>query len=326
MQTNTESRGFVNIILASRVDAGAIDALGVDHEIELAVDDFGPHRAEALKDQEVLVFRSGVDITSEIMDLAPKLVLIVRAGSGFDNVDLNHARRRGIRVVRIPGPSADAVAEFTFGLIIALSRQIVRADALVRNGLWPKPQLAGTLLGDKVLGVSGAGNSGTRVGALGAAWGMQVLGCVDPAEEPWQPPPFMQASALGTVLRRADVITLHTPLTEATRHLISTPELAVMKRGTYLISTGRGGVVDEVALYDALTSGHLAGAALDVHEREGDGVIPKLAELPNVVLTPHIAGMAIESQRAIGRRVVELINAHNEGRLDTEVTVSELLV
>ncbi len=316
----------MNIILVSQVDSHAIDALEADHTVTTAIEDFGTHRGGMLAEQEVLVFRSGVEISAELMQLAPKLTLIVRAGSGFDNIDLDYAHSRGIRVVRIPGPSADAVAEFTFGLIIALSRQIVRADGLVRTGLWPKPQLGGTLLRDKVLGIVGAGNIGTRVGELGAAWGMRVLGCVDPAEEPWEPPPFMHGADLSAVLRRAEVLTLHTPLTDATRHLISTPELAAMKRGAYLISTARGGVVDEVALYEALVSGHLAGAALDVHEREGDGIIPKLADLPNVVLTPHIAGMAIESQRAIGRRVIELINAHIGGDLDKEATAAELLV
>ena len=316
----------MNIILVSQVDSQAIEALEADHTVTTAVEDFGTHRGGILAEQEVLVFRSGVEISAELMQLAPKLTLIVRAGSGFDNVDLEYARNGGIRVVRIPGPSADAVAEFAFGLILALSRQIVRADALVRTGLWPKPHLGGMLLRDKVLGIVGAGNIGTRVGELGSAWDMRVLGCVDPAEEPWEPPPFMDRADLNAVLQRADVLTLHTPLTDSTRHLISTRELAAMKSGAYLISTARGGVVDEVALYEALVSGHLAGAALDVHESEGDGVIPKLADLPNVVLTPHIAGMAIESQRAIGRRVIELINAHIGGDLDTEATAAELLV
>ncbi len=315
----------MKIILASPVDVTAIEALSHDHELEMAVDDFGPHRRDILADQEVLVFRSGVEITSEIMDLAPKLALIIRAGSGFDNIDLLAARRRDIRVVRIPGPAAVAVAEFTFGLILALSRQIVRADALVRDGQWPKRELGGKLLAGKVLGVVGAGNIGTRVAELGSAWGMRVLGCVHP-DLWWEPPPIIEATNLGSVLRGADIVTVHTPLAEDTRHLIGAPELAAMKRRAYLISTARGGVIDEAALYEALASGHLAGAALDVHEREGDGVIPKLADLPNVVLTPHIAGMASESQRAIGLRMLELINAYIAGNLDTEVTESELLV
>jgi phosphoglycerate dehydrogenase-like enzyme len=218
------------------------------------------------------------------------------------------------------------VAEFTFGLILALSRHIVRADGLVRDGLWPKRDLGGRLISDKLLSIIGTGNIGSRVGELGAAWGMHVMGCVYPSHIGWEPPPGIEASDIVTLLRRGDFVTVHTPLTEATRHLIGVRELAEMKPGAYLINTARGGVVDEEALYEALAGGHLAGAALDVHVREGDGVIPKLADLPNVVLTPHIAGSAVESQRAIGRRVVELINAHMHGDLDGQATKSELLV
>jgi len=312
----------VKIILASPVDGDASSALRTDHEVATAIGD--PLTGDLLLNQEVLVFRSGIEITREVIDSAPRLALIVRAGSGFDNIDLDHARRRGIRVVRIPGPSADAVAEFTFGLILAVARRIVRADALVRDGLWPKPELGGNLLGGKVLGIVGAGNIGTRVAELGSAWGMQVLGCVDPNLH-YEPPAIVEACVLSDLLARSDIVTVHTPLSPTTRSLIGAAELARMRRGSYLVSTARGGVVDEAALYEALASGHLAGAALDVHEREGDGVIPKLADLPNVVLTPHIAGMAIESQRAIGFRMVELITAFADGRLDAVLNESERL-
>ena len=322
---NTESKGLVKVLLVSPVDPDAARLLYSRHDVASAFDDFGPHRADLLKDREILVFRSGVEITPEVMDLAPRLGLIVRAGSGFDNIDLHHAARRGIRVVRIPGPSADAVAEFTFGLMLTMARRIVRADALVRDGLWPKRELGGNLLVGKVLGIVGAGNIGTRVGQLGAAWGMDTIGCVDPIHLDWMPPVFMRGGDLAAVLAAADFVTVHTPLTDRTRGLLGAGELAAMKPGAYLVSTARGGIVDEAALYEALASGHLAGAALDVHEREGDGVIPKLADLPNVVLTPHIGGMALESQRAIGRRIVELIEAFTAGILDSTADQSELL-
>ena len=326
MADEHRKNGFVKIILVSPVDAEAIETLRSHHEVAIALDYFTSDDAEFLRDQEVLVFRSGGEITRDMLDRSPKLSLVVRAGSGFDNIDLDDARRRGIRVVRIPGPSARSVAEFTFGLMLSLCRKIVQADALVRDGRWPKPQLGGALLSGKVLGIVGAGNIGSRVGELGVAWDMKVLGCVNPADERWEPPPGIEPSDMGTVLRRADFLTLHTPLTEANYHLIGADELAAMKDGSYIVNTARGGVVDEAALYEALASGHLAGAALDVHEQEGEGVIPKLAELPNVVLTPHIGGSAHESQRAIGRRLVELIDAHSRADLNAEVTDSELLV
>lgn len=315
----------MHIVLASHIDGRAQETLRTHHELTDAVGDFGAHRADLLADCHVLIFRSGVQITRELLDRAPHLSLVVRAGSGFDNIDLEHARARNIRVVRIPGPSADAVAEFTVGLMLALSRNIVRADSLLRRGRWPKSQLGGNLLGGKVLGIVGAGNIGSRVGQLASAWDMQVLGCVAEADQPWDAPPGIHECPLDAMLPQADYLTVHTPLMEETRHLIGARELAAMKASAYLINTARGGVVDEEALYQALVSGHLAGAALDVHELEGHPVIPKLAELPNVVLTPHIGGMALESQHQIGQRAIELIDAHFDGRLDEEVTDQERL-
>lgn len=310
----------------SSIDEQAIRTLDSKHDLVVELDDFENRAEDLMAKQEVLVFRSGVEISAEILDMAPDLGLVVRAGSGYDNIDLEHAQRMGIRVVRIPEPSADAVAEFTLGLIIAVSRNIVQADALLRTGHWPKRELGGHLIRGKVLGIVGAGNIGSRVGELGSAVGMRVIGCAEPRITDWTPPPSIQAADLDTVIASADFLTIHTPLTEDTVSLIGRRELGRMKTGSYLFSTARGTVVDEEALYEALVSGHLAGAALDVHEREGDGVIPELANLPNVVLTPHIAGMAFESQGAIGRRVVELIDAFDGGFLDDTVSERELLV
>ncbi len=310
----------------SSIDQQAIETLGSKHDVVVELDDIENLAEEVMAKQEVLVFRSGVEISAEIMDMAPDLGLVIRAGSGFDNIDLEHAERRGIRVVRIPKPAADAVAEFTLGLIIAASRNIVPADSMLRSGHWPKRELGGHLLRGKVLGIVGAGNIGTRVGELASAIGMQVVACIESSVPEWKPPPSIQPADLDAVIAKADFLTIHTPLTEKTVSLIGRRELARMKPGSYLISTARGTIVDEEALYEALVSGHLAGAALDVHEREGDGVIPKLAKLSNIVLTPHIAGMALESQSAIGRRVIELIDAFDRGSLGDEVSEDELLV
>jgi D-3-phosphoglycerate dehydrogenase len=319
----------VNIILASPIAEEAVEALRIRHDIEIAWDDFGAHRADVLVDQECLIFRSGVEMSAGMIDLMPQLELIVRAGSGFDNIDLEHARARGIRVVRIPGPAAQAVAEFTFGLMLSLARNVALADRLVRAGRWPKRELGGNLLTGKTLGVVGAGNIGGRVGELGNAWGMTVLGCVSDAEAAdigRYAERGIQITDLDTVVASAHYVTVHTPLDSTTRDLIGTKELNAMKPGAFLINTARGGIVDERALFDTLDSGHLAGAALDVHESEGEGIIPNLASLPNVVLTPHIGGMAIESQAAIGRRVFELIDAYLAGTLDDVANPAEIII
>lgn len=320
----------MNILLASPIYAETIQALERDHDIVQA---FGASESvlhEAVHDREAVIFRSGVTISGAVMDAAPDLRLLIRAGSGLDNVDVNHARRQGIRLVRIPGSSAPAVAELTFALMLGVARKVALADRLLRQGHWPKSELMGRLIGGKTLGVVGAGSIGSTVGRLGAAWGMNVVGCVKhPSEN--------RATALGalgirltdfeTVLTTADFLTLHVPLDDSTRHLIDGRALARMKPGSFLVNAARGGVVDEEALFHELTEvKRLAGAALDVHEREGEGTRSALEELENVVLTPHIGAMAADSQEQIGHRLLELLEAFLAGRIDHATRDGELVV
>lgn len=301
----------MNIILLSSIAPEAIEALERHHDVTAAFDVPVSELPALLADREVAVLRSGAALTAELLDAAPELRLIVRAGSGIDNIDLDAAGRRGLRVVRVPGPSAQAVAEFTFALMLAVMRKAALADRLIRAGRWPKRELGGHLLRGKTLGVIGAGSIGGRVGELGAAWDMRVLACVNTVSENRRRDYAgrgMTLTAFDTVVAEADILSLHLPLEPATRHLVSTDLLARMKPGAYLINTARGGVVDEDALCQSLRSGHLSGAALDVHAREGDG-IPPLAEFPNVVLTPHIGAMALESQGEIGEKIVAICTA-----------------
>jgi D-3-phosphoglycerate dehydrogenase len=318
----------VKLLLASPISPDAIDHLRSIHDVVTAFDTPAP-LASLVHDRHAIVVRSGVTLSSEVLGAAPDLELIVRAGSGIDNIDLDHAKARGLRVVRVPGPSAQAVAELTFGLILALSRKIAHADALIRQGHWPKRDLGGYLLDGKVLGVVGAGRIGGRVAELGAAWGMRSMGCIregDPVAAEALAARGIERYDFDTVVSEADIVTVHTPLMDETKHLIDAVVLGKMRPGSLLINTSRGGVVDEEAVYEALRSGHLAGAALDVHEREGEGVVPHLSDFPNVVMTPHIGGMALESQAIIGRRVIELIAAHLEGSLDSTVTPDEFIL
>jgi D-3-phosphoglycerate dehydrogenase len=321
-------RGAMKIFLASPLAGAAIERLEQDHDVVAGFAD--PDRwAELLEDREVVIIRSGVILSAEDMQMTPKLELVVRAGSGFDNIDLPYCGERGIRVVRIPGPSSQAVAEFTIGLILALSRRICEADASVRRGHWPKHQLHGRLIAGKVLGVVGAGHIGKRVGELGALLGMRVLGCVDSNEV--EPRPLLASKGItltdfNTVVQESDVLSIHTPLNDRTHSLIDAAALRRMKRGALLINTSRGGVVDQRAVESALRDGQLAGAALDVHEQEGEGVMSPLAGYRNVILTPHIGGMATESQNLIGERAAQLVRAHSTGRLDDEASDEELLV
>jgi D-3-phosphoglycerate dehydrogenase len=302
----------MKIILLSPVAPDAAMELQARHDVISAIGLAETDLPPLMADREAIIVRSGARITEELLRAAPATRLIVRAGSGIDNIDLAAARRRGIRVVRVPGPSAQAVAELTFALILTLVRKVALADRNMRQGHWPKHQLGGNLLRGKTLGIVGAGSIGSRVCELGAAWRMRVLGCVtrmSNAKRLACDEVGITLTDFGSVVSEADILSLHTPLNQGTHHLVNADVLARMKPGAYLVNTARGAVLDEAALEDSLRRGHLAGAALDVHETEGDGTIPPLADLPNVVLTPHIGGMALESQSEIGQRIVEIVQA-----------------
>ncbi len=319
----------MKILLASSIDPGAIKALEKDHDVVRAFNAPEAQLAELVRDREVVIFRSGVTISAAVLDAAPNLELLLRAGSGLDNIDIAHAQARGVRIARVPGSSAQPVAELTFGLLLGLVRKVALADRLLREGHWPKAQLGGPLLAGKTLGIVGAGRIGSRVGEMGAAWGMRAIGCVDR-------PTSKVAAALAdrgvtltdcdTVVTEADFLCLHMPLDEKTHHFVDARLLSRMKDGSFLVNMARGGVVDEQALYTELTEGdRVLGAALDVHELEGEGVVSPLAALPNVVLTPHIGAMAWDAQRLIGERVVELLGAYERGSLDELLTADEVV-
>lgn len=305
------SAGPLTILLASKVDPAAIARLERDHRVIQA---FGAPEEELIghmRDSNVLVFRSGVQITRRVLLAAPNLRLVIRAGSGLDNVHLPTIEELNVRFVRVPEPGARAVAELAFCLMLMLARQVRVADALLREGRWAKSEITGYLLRGKRLGIVGAGNIGAQVGRMGLAWGMDVAGCIeDPTDEL-----VAQLEADGithtdfdTVLRTSDFVSVHVPLQDSTRNLIDARALGLMKSGAFLATLARGGVVDEDALYDALQAEDgLAGAALDVHAREGEGAVSRLAPLDNVVLTPHIGATTVDTQRQIGERVVELV-------------------
>jgi phosphoglycerate dehydrogenase-like enzyme len=300
----------LRLLIASPIHPDALDVLQGEHDVRLAIGAPEAELAAAAGDREAIIFRSGVTIGPAAL-AAPDLRLLVRAGSGLDNLDLDLVGRRGIELHRIPGPGAQAVAELTFGLMIGLARGIVHADRQLRAGHWIKSDLVGYNLRGKRLGVVGLGSIGTRVAQLGLAWGMRPIGCVDhPTDE--RRAAFaakgIELADFATVLAEGDFVTIHVPLGGPTRNLIGAAELARMKTGAYLVNIARGGVVDETALLEALAPrGGLRGAALDVHVAEGEGRISPLADLPNVILTPHIGAQTIDAQEEIGREIVAII-------------------
>ncbi len=300
----------MNILIASSIDPDAIARLERDHDVICA---FGAGEQELqslIRDRDAVIFRSGVTISADVMRCAPNLKLLVRAGSGIDNLDVDYVLQHDLTLVRIPEPGARAVAELTFGLMLALARSILRADELWRGGHWAKNELTGFLLRDKVLGIVGAGSIGSEVGKLGIAWGMQAIGCVEQSAAPATGRVRRDGIRLTTfdeVVASADFLCIHVPLQPSTRNLIDAAVMGRMKPGSFLLNLARGGVVDENALRDALVSSRLSGAALDVHAAEGNGRISPLADLPNVVLTPHIGATTVDTQREIGARIIAAV-------------------
>lgn len=301
----------MKILLASQIDPGALEILSRRHDVVSGIGAGDAVLGELIRDREVLVFRSGVNISAGLMAAAPDLRLLIRAGSGLDNIDLAYLRDHGLELCRIPEPGARAVAELAFGMMLTLSRQILVADRLLREGEWAKHRLTGHLLVNKKLGIVGLGNIGTLLGQMGKAWGMQVLGCVEhpsPERAAGYAAKGIEMTDFNAVLSTADYLCLCVPLKTTTSDLVGRKELAIMKPGSFLLNMARGGIVDEIALGEALRKGHLAGAALDVHRKEGANQISPLADLPNVVLTPHIGAMTVDSQREIGRRILAIVD------------------
>jgi len=236
---------------------------------------------------------AGVEqLTEEVFKQLPKLEAVSRCGVGTDNVDLEAARKRGITVSSTPNAPTQSVAELTVGLILNLLRRVNLSDRWVRSGTWSREM--GQLLFGKTIGIVGLGRIGKRVAELLRPFGVKILASEPKPDKKWVEENKVSLTSLEELLRESDIVTLHIPYTEQNRNLINAERLKIMKEGAILINTSRGGLVDEGALYQALKSGHLSGAALDVMEVEP--YRGPLKELDSVILTPHIGSYALEAR------------------------------
>jgi D-3-phosphoglycerate dehydrogenase / 2-oxoglutarate reductase len=265
---------------------------------------------EAVAGAAGLVVRSDTRVTDEVMAAAPGLKVVGRAGAGVDNIDVVSATRRGIVVMNAPGENTISAAEHTMSMILALARRIPAADRSMRAGRWERGSaFLGVELYGKTLGILGVGKVGREVASRARAFGMQVVG-YDPVMTPEAAARIGVASmAFEEVLARADILTLHLPLTDSTRHLLGRDQIARCRRGVRVVNVARGGVVDEAALVEAIGSGHVAGAALDVFENEPPVGSP-LIGLDAVVLTPHLGASTEEAQEKVASRIAEQIAAY----------------
>ncbi|KQL49257.1 D-3-phosphoglycerate dehydrogenase [Brevibacillus choshinensis] len=259
-----------------------------------------------IADYDALLVRSQTQVTAEVLAAGKKLRAVGRAGVGVDNIDINAATQAGIPVINAPDGNTISTAEHSFAMLMAVARNIPQAHKKLVDGTWDRKSFQGVELNNKVLGVLGMGRIGSEVAKRAKAFGMTVMG-YDPflTEERAQKMGVTNAS-VDEICRNADFITVHTPLTKETRHIISSREFAKMKDGVRVINCARGGIIDEKALYEAITTGKVAGAALDVYEVEPPVDNPLVGH-PKVITAPHLGASTIEAQENVAVDVSEEI-------------------
>lgn len=298
---------MARILVTDPLDPAAADALRkAGHEVterKLAPDEL----LREIPKYDALLVRSETKVTRAVIGVADKLKVIGRAGVGVDNIDVNAAKERGVAVVNAPLAATNAVAELTLGHMLAMARHLPEADASTRAGKWEKKAFKGVELSGRTLGLLGVGRIGGRVAELAKAFGMQVV-----AFDPYVTPE--KAREMGVeklddmmdVVRKSDFVSVHVPLTPETKHMVNEDLLAAFRPGSFLLNISRGGIVDEKALHQAVKSGHLGGAALDVFEVEPLKETP-LSELPTVHMTPHVGASTKEAQEKAGMMVAEQV-------------------
>ncbi|TKJ43638.1 3-phosphoglycerate dehydrogenase [candidate division TA06 bacterium B3_TA06] len=274
-----------------------------DAGFEVVVDHLEPEDLKAqIKDYDALIVRSATKVRREIIEAAENLKVIGRAGVGLDNVDREAAKERGIAVYNTPAATSISVAELALGMMLSAARHIAQGTVSLKQGRWDKKKFKGIELYGKTLGIIGMGRIGSELAKRARAMGMSVFffdAVVSESE-------FGTYKEMDEVLAEADFLSLHLPHNDSTHYLISTDAFAKMKDGAILVNAARGGVVDEEALYEALTSGKLRAAAVDVYESE-PVTEHKLFSLDNVVLTPHVGAQAAEGQQRAGVQVAEKV-------------------
>lgn len=273
-------------------------------EVDVKTDLTPEELEKVIGDYDILVVRSATKVQKPLIEAARNLKLIVRAGVGLDNVDVECAQAKGIEVVNTPAAVTNAVAELTIGYLFAMARRIPQATASMKAGRWEKKRFMGSEIAGKTLGLIGYGRIGWLVAKKALALGMEVI-----AYDPYVSDPkglAVEFVSLEELLKRSDYISLHLPLTEETRHLIDKPQFEMMKDGVRIVNCARGGIINEDALYEAVKSGKVSDVALDVYAQEPP-VDSKLFQLEEVIGSPHIGASTVEGQYQAGLEVAKKV-------------------
>ncbi len=297
------------VLVCDKLEAPGLDMLrqaGIELDERTGLK--GDALKEAIRAADGVIVRSATTLSADVLENPGKLKAVVRAGVGVDNIDVEAATRRGILVMNTPGGNTVSTAELTVALMMALARNIPAADASMRQGKWDRNKLVGTQLAGKTLGVIGLGRIGREVAKRAAGLDMKVIG-FDPFLAPAKAAQMgiNAVAGLDELLPHCDFVTVHTPITDETRNLLGAKQLQMLPKGARVLNCARGGIINEEALADALKSGHLAGAALDVFVEEPVKPDHPLLKFPNVVLTPHLGASTVEAQVSVAKEAAQLL-------------------
>jgi len=321
MAACTPKRGQMKVIVADKISERGVELLKQTgwKIVQTTKDTLGGELADA----DALIVRSATKVTPELMDKAPQLRVVGRAGVGVDNIDLDEATKRGILVMSTPGGSSVSVAEHTFALLLALVRQLPKFDASMREGKWEKSSSGAEVRG-KTMGLIGLGRIGGEVAIRANAFDMRVIGFDPFISEAAAKEYSVELVPLEELLQQSDFISLHTAVSPITKNMINAQSIAMMKKGVRIVNAARGELINEADLAAALKTGHVAGAALDVFAEEPPKNSP-LVGLPNVICTPHVAGSTTEAQEELGNQVaVQVRDYLQEGIIRNAVNLPAL--
>jgi D-3-phosphoglycerate dehydrogenase len=297
----------LKIVVADDLPASALDLLRAEGwDVDARTGRSPEQLATDLATADAIVVRSATKVTGTLIAAAPKLRAIARAGTGVDNVDVPAASARGIVVMNAPGANSISVAELALAQILALARHLPAADAAMKQGKWEKKKFLGEEIRDKALGLAGLGRIGQEVARRAAAFGMRIIAHDPFISEAVAATLGVELVSLDELFARSDYLSLHMPSTPQTKGLVNAERLARAKKGIRIINTARGDLIDEAALADAIESGHVGGAALDVFQKEPT-VDHRLQSLPQVVASPHIAASTREGQELVGMETVSAL-------------------
>lgn len=302
------------ILVTEKISAEGLSALQAGAEVDVRLDLDKETLLEAVVSYDALVVRSATKVTAPVIEAGKQLRVIGRAGSGVDNIDVDAATQRGITVVNAPASNNVAVAELAIGLMLSLARHIPQSHSSMQAGKWERSKFMGWEVRNKTLGLFGLGRIGSEVARRARSLEMTVL-AYDPVVSSDRAVQLgVESVTMNDLLARSDIISLHIPLVDSTRNLFNADRMNQMKQGAYLINASRGGIVDEEALLNALESGHLGGAALDVYSKEPPPEGNKLVGHPKIITTPHVGASTTEAQALTGMDVAEgVLTALNGG-------------